>query len=92
MNIYNNFLGSFKSSYMLMIPLSIVFQSCLGSISAMYILMDKGSFMMWQLALVVMTTMIYNAAILAQLKVEIVFKLLLLSLVVNLLILMTVLV
>lgn len=72
-----------------MIPLSIVFQSCFGSVAALYILMNKGSFMLLQLALCITVTMLYNAAILAQLKPNLVFRLLILSLVLNLLLLVT---
>lgn len=89
MNVYNNLLSSFKSEYMLMIPLSIVLQSCLGSIAALYILMAKGDYLLLQLALCIAVTMMYNAAILAQLKSGIVFKMLIISLLVNVSLLLT---
>lgn len=88
MKVYNNLLSNFQSLYMLMIPLSILFQSCLGSIAALFILMNKGSYFLIQLALCIVVTMIYNASILAQLKSEIVFKFLLISLGVNILLIL----
>jgi hypothetical protein len=90
MHIYNNLLSSFKSSYMLMMPLSIILQSCLGSIATLYIVMNKGPFMILKLAIVITLTMIYNASILAQLKKDIVFKLLIISVLISILILVTV--
>lgn len=90
MNIYNNLLSDFQKSYMLMIPLSIVLQSCLGSIAALYILKEQGSFMLLQLAICIAVTMIFNASILAQLKTHIVFRLLVLSLFSNMVLLITV--
>jgi len=89
MKVYNNLLQSFQSAYMMMIPLSIIFQSCLGSIATFYILMNKGPVFIFQLAACIVVTMMYNASILAQMKTEIVFKLLLLSLIVNSLLLVT---
>jgi len=75
---------NFKRNYMLMIPLTIVLQSCLGSIAAMFTLIDKGVYFMGELTLIVILCMAYNAAILAQQKVHFVFKLLVLSLAINL--------
>lgn len=89
MNVYNNLLSSFQSSYLLMVPLSIVVQSCLGSIAALYILIAKGPYLLTQLAVCIAVTMMYNASILAQLKSTIVFKFLVLSLFVNILLLVT---
>lgn len=89
MNIYKNLLSDFQKSYMLMIPLSIVLQSCLGSIAALYIVKEKGPFMLLQLAICIAVTMIFNASILAQLKTHIVFRLLVLSLFSNILLLIT---
>jgi len=89
MSLYTNLLTSFKSEYMLMVPLSIVLQSCLGSIAALYVLMAKGDYLLLQLTLCVAVTMMYNASILAQLKLGIVFKFLILSLCVNMVLLVT---
>jgi len=73
----------------MMIPLTIILQSCLGSIAKLYILMNKGSMMLFQLGLSIAVTMIYNAAILAQINTKVVFNLLILSLWVNLLVFVT---
>lgn len=89
MKIYNNLLDDFQSSYMMMIPLSIVLQSCLGSIATLYILMNKGNLMLFQLGLCIAVTMMYNASILAQLKPKLVFNLLILSLLSNILLIVT---
>lgn len=84
MNVFNSISHSFRSSYMMMIPLSIIFQSCLGSIAALYILKTGGTFLLLQLGICISVTMVYNASVLAQMKTDLVFKLLLLSVVVNL--------
>ena len=73
---------------MLMIPLSIILQSCLGSIATMYILLNNNSFIILSMTLSVSICMIYNAAILAQLKPKIVFNLLLISVTINVLLLL----
>jgi len=87
MSIYNKLFLDFKTSYMLMIPLSIILQSCIGSIAIMYVLLDKGPFIILEMAISVSICMIYNAAILAQLKPKLVFNLLLLSVIINVLLL-----
>ncbi len=89
MKFYNKLFHNFKSTYMAMIPLSIIFQSCLGSVAAMYILMQKGPFFVLQLGLCTILCMAYNAAILAQLKPKLVFNLLGISVFVNSILLMT---
>lgn len=89
MKIYNNLLRDFQSSYMMMIPLSIVFQSCLGSIATLYIIMNKGPMMLLQLGICIAVTMMYNASILAQLKSKSVFNLLILSVLSNILLIIT---
>ena len=85
MNIYNKYLADYKSLYMAYIPLSIISQSCIGSVAAMYILVNNDfqlhSYL--QLTLCVIVTMLFNAAVLAQLKYKMSFNLLLLSLIVN---------
>ncbi len=69
------------------IPLSIILQSCIGSVTCMYLLQDYkgdnfiGSFI--ELTMCTSICMIYNAAILAQMKVKLVFNLLLISLLTN---------
>lgn len=85
MNYYNHLLSDFKRNYMLYIPLSIILQSCIGSIAAMYVLMSStsGNFPFFQLSLCVVLCMLYNAAVLAQLNCKWVFNILLLSIFVN---------
>lgn len=89
MKIYNNLLRDFQASYMMMIPLSIILQSCLGSIATLYIIMNKGPMMLLQLGICIAVTMMYNASILAQLKSKLVFNLLILSLASNMLLIVT---
>ena len=85
MNIYKKYLDDYKSQYMAYIPLSIILQSCIGSVAAMYILMNNDfqlhSYI--QLTLCVIVTMLFNAAVLAQLKYKWSFNILLLSLITN---------
>ena len=84
MILYRKFLQDFKKNYMLMVPLTIILQSCLGSIAAMRILMNGNNYMsFFELTTCVILCMIYNGAILAQMKVKLVSYLLLTSLIVN---------
>jgi hypothetical protein len=85
MNFYSKHLEDFKKDYILYIPLTIIFQSCLGSIAAMYILMnaDMENFPFFQLTSCVVTAMAFNAAIMANLNRKLTFNLLILSIVVN---------
>lgn len=84
MGIYRKFLQDFKQNYVLMIPLTIILQSCLGSIAAMRILMSGNNYVsFFELTTCVILCMVYNAAILAEMKVKLVFNLLLTTLVVN---------
>ncbi len=82
MTLYNTYLNEFESKYTMYIPLTIILQSCLGGIAAMYILMNGLDTIsgLVQLFLCVILTSFYNAAILAQLKGRLVFNLLILSL------------
>ena len=85
MTLYTQYYTEFQSKYMMYIPLTIILQSCIGSVAAMYILMnglDTVSSLV-QLFLCVIFCMFYNAAILAQLKGKIVFNMLILSLLFN---------
>lgn len=74
----------FDSNRYMYIPLSIILQSCLGSIAAMLILM-KGTNLLTgiELTICVITCMFYNAALLAQLRPKYSFWLLIISLLVN---------
>ncbi len=85
MSYYNFLLSDFKKRFIIYIPLTIILQSCIGSIAAMYILMSSTSdyFPFFQLTLCVILSMLYNASVLAQLHYKWVFNLLLLSLFTN---------
>lgn len=85
MTLYTRYYEEFQSKYTMYIPLTIILQSCIGAIAAMYILingLDTISSLV-QLFFCVILTSFYNAAILAQLKEKWVFNTLLLSLLVN---------
>ncbi|WOD43715.1 hypothetical protein [Hwangdonia lutea] len=85
MNFYEKSLSNFNENYILYIPLSIIFQSCVGSIAAMYILINStiSEFYLLELTICVIVSMTYNAAIMAHLKLKWTFNLLILSLIVN---------
>lgn len=82
MTLYTEYYNEFKNKYTMYIPLTIILQSCLGGIAAMYILMNGLDTMsgLIQLFFCVILTSFYNAAILAQLKEKWVFNMLLISL------------
>ncbi|WP_034245539.1 hypothetical protein [Aquimarina atlantica] len=82
--MYSKLLKDFKEMYMAYIPLMIILSSCLGSVAAMYILMQERSLsQVVQLSLCVIVCMAFNASILAQMKAKFVFNLLIASLVIN---------
>jgi hypothetical protein len=84
--MYTKLLKDFKEMYMAYIPLMIILSSCLGSVAAMYILMQERSFsQVVQLSLCVIVCMAFNASILAQMKAKFVFNLLIASLIINIL-------
>lgn len=84
MTLYNKGLDDFTDHMTLYIPLSIIFQSCLGSVAAMFILMaSKPTFHFLDLTLVVSFAMAYNGALYAQMKPKVVFNLLLLTVLVH---------
>ncbi|MCB0450478.1 MAG: hypothetical protein KDC97_10205 [Confluentibacter sp.] len=84
MNLYDKYFRDFDQDYILYIPLSIIFQSCLGSIAAMYILMNSTkTFHFVELTLCVIFAMAYNGAVFAQLKTKWIFNLLLVTLFVD---------
>lgn len=69
MEIYQKSLANFEKSYFAFATLSIIGQSCLGSIAAMYTLYNGTSpFQMIQLAIIVTICMSVNTGILAQLS------------------------
>ena len=81
MRLYDKFLHDFKKDYIIFIPLSIIFQSCLGSIAAMFILMNSiKTFHFVELTFCVIFDMAYNGAIFAQIKIKWIFNLLLATL------------
>lgn len=68
----------------MLIPLTIIFQSCIGSIAAILILMQGVSFWsIFQLSIVVFSCGFYNGGVLAQLSPKVNFNLLLISLTLN---------
>lgn len=85
MKLYNKAFTDFKELYMAYLPLTIILQSCIGSVAAMLILKTSSPeyFPFIQLTASVIITMLYNAAILAQLNLKLVFNILLLSLLIN---------
>ncbi|HLV15291.1 MAG TPA: hypothetical protein VKY41_08935 [Xanthomarina sp.] len=85
MNILNQYRHDFKKNYILYIPLTIILQSCLGSIAAMFILKNSitGTFHFFELTLCVVFAMGYNAVVYAQLKNNIIFNFLVATLLVE---------
>ncbi len=85
MRLYNNLLADFEEMIMGYSAIGIIASSCLGSVAAMFILMNGHSLVnMLQLFVVVVVCMGFNATILAQLKSKIIFNSLLISLLVSL--------
>ncbi len=90
MTLYNKWLADFKKHFILYVPLSIILQSCLGSISIFYLTelpYSTSSFI--RVTLCTIVCMFYNASIMAQLKKQWVFNLLIISLVTNILLIAT---
>lgn len=87
MNILNHYRHDFRQNYILYIPLTIILQSCLGSIAAMFILKNSitGSFHFIELTLCVIFAMGYNAVVYAQLKTNFIFNVLIATLLVHVL-------
>jgi len=85
MNFYNALRRNYLSKYYLMIPVSILIVGCSGSFAAMYITM-KGMniFNFIQLAVSVLAAMSYLAVMLAQFSREIVFKVFIISVLIEL--------
>jgi hypothetical protein len=80
MKTYNNYLESYKRGLIGFATLSILAQSCLGSIAAMLILMGGTSAgQMIQLFFVTIFCMGFNGAVLAQQKPKFVFATLIIS-------------
>ncbi|RMA64569.1 hypothetical protein [Ulvibacter antarcticus] len=82
--VVQHLIDEFDYNRYMYIPLTIIFQSCLGSIAAMLVL-SKGTTLQSGIELFfsVATCMMYNAALLAQFKSKPTFWLLVVSLFVN---------
>lgn len=84
MGFYKKHLTDFEGMFYVNATLGIIASGCVGSVAAMLILMSGiGIFEMIQLFLVVSVAMIYNAAVLAQMKPKTVFNSLIVSLCVS---------
>jgi hypothetical protein len=84
MTLYNKTFADFQKSYLGIVPMTIIGQSCLGSAAAMYVLKNGTSLLqVFELALVVIISMSVNAAIISQLKPKTVFNLLIASVILN---------
>lgn len=82
--MYSKLLKDFKQMYMAYIPLMIILSSCLGSVAAMYILMqERSALQIIELSVCVIICMAFNASILAQMKPKFVFNLLIASILIN---------
>ncbi len=82
----NEIQDEFDSNYYIYVPLTIVLNSCIGSIAAMTILMQGTSLLSGiQLTICVSLCMGYNAALLAGVNKRFTFKFLIVTLLVNLL-------
>lgn len=75
MTLYQKTLQDFQQSYIGYAALVVIGQSCLGAAAAMYTLQNGTSvFQMIQLGFVVITCMMVNVAILAQLSPKTVYN------------------
>ncbi len=84
MKLYNQSLREFKQHYMLYVPLTIIFQSCLGSIATMAILSNTtGRLQIAELTISVCLTMLYNVSILGRFKINIILNILIMSVLLN---------
>ena len=80
MKLYQKLFTDFNEMYLAHASLGIIASSCLGSIAAMLILMKGHAFInMFELFLVVVVCMGFNAAVLAQMKPKFVFNSLIVS-------------
>lgn len=85
MNFYQKYLDSYKHGLIGFATLSILGQSCLGSIAAMFILMGGTTpLQMVELFFVTIFCMIYNGAVLSQQKATLSFAILAISISVSL--------
>lgn len=84
MKLYRTLYQDFEELYVGYSALAVILSSCIGSAAALVILMNgHDPAQMFQLFLVVVVCMTYNATVLAQLKPKIVFNSLIISLLVS---------
>ncbi|HNQ26811.1 MAG TPA: hypothetical protein PKL92_02720 [Aquaticitalea sp.] len=84
MSIYEKGFEDFRQNYTLYIPLSIILQSCVGSVAAMFILMNSAkTFHFVELSLCVTFAMAYNGAIYGQMKTKWIYNLLIATMLVH---------
>jgi len=84
MSTYQNLLNTYKSGYYGFTTMSVMVQSCLGGLTAMFILMNGTSpAQMVQLFFTVILCSGFNGAVLAQQSPKLVFNLLLASVITN---------
>ena len=81
--MYKQALNEFKEGYLMMIPKTIILQTAIGSAAVMYLLMDNSSTTIFELALCISASMAYNAAILGQARIKVVFNMLIATLAIN---------
>lgn len=87
MKYYKRFLYEYEKGLMGYSTLAIIGQSCLGSVAVMFLLMNGISiFQSFQLFLVTIMCLFYNAAILSQQKANLSFNLLIGSTLVSLIV------
>lgn len=68
----------------MLIPMTMIFQSCLGSVAAFYILQSGANLIqMIELGISVMCCMLYNATVLGQLKLTFIYAMLWISVILN---------
>jgi len=80
MKLFQSYLEEYGKGIIGYSPIAIIGQSCLGSVAAMFILMNGNSTMqMIQLFIITIMCMFYNGAILSQQKPKISFNLLIIS-------------
>lgn len=85
--LYKKAFKDFETGYLAYAPITMMVQTCLGSIAVMYLLMDNSATTIIELGICVFTCMGYNATVLGQMKKSIAFNTLILSVIVNLIIL-----
>lgn len=84
MSTYQKYLDNYTRGYIGYNTIAILFQSCLGSAAAMFVLQNGTSpGQMFQLFLVVIFCMGFNASVLSQQKPKIVFNFLIATILVS---------